>query len=411
MNLSLKNRIAVSFVFANVVILVLAFLVFHFLESLGGEFENITEQSNEATMATDRVRISAISILKHQRRMLDPDADRREIQEQIMALCDAMKTQLDGLDNLYDNPEIKRPLTQMSSYVESLRLILSKATFAGGDGEQDFSSVGDLADRILETYSDFSEVQYIENQGRKVRYERVIKEIKKNMMITLIVGLLGTIVLGLIVPSKIALPFKKIKDALRELQECNFDVSIHYDQKDEIGEIATEMNKMIHSIKVFEELRANKISVENRKFDALANMVKSPVLVANAEGELIYMNSHLYSLLGCQSEQVLGRPMTETAIPKGVIHIYDLAIKRRSKIENEEVEIRKASEGNGEDGGGRGGGAGLQGVRHRDPHPREGELPGLLPHDHVQGGHRLLGRPRHAAWTDGSSATSRSSPT
>ena len=96
---------------------------------------------------------------------------------------------------------------------------------------------------------------------------------------------------------------------------------------------------MIHSIKIFEELRANKISVENRKFDALANMVKKPILVANAEGELIYMNGQLYSLLQCQSEEVLGRPMKETVIPKGIIHCYELAIKRRSKIENEKVMI------------------------------------------------------------------------
>ena len=97
------------------------------------------------------------------------------------------------------------------------------------------------------------------------------------------------IILGLIVPGKIALPFKKIKDALRELQDCNFDVNISYDQNDEIGEIASEMNKMIHSIKVFEELRADRISVENRKFGALANIVKRPVLVANAQrGAYLY---------------------------------------------------------------------------------------------------------------------------
>ena len=53
---------------------------------------------------------------------------------------------------------------------------------------------------------------------------------------------------------KIALPFRKINDAIRELQDCNFDVSIFYNQDDEIGEMATEMNKMIHSIKVFDEL-------------------------------------------------------------------------------------------------------------------------------------------------------------
>ena len=98
--------------------------------------------------------------------------------------------------------------------------------------------------------------------------KEIISETKRNMMIVLIIGFLGTIVLGLVVPGKIALPFKKINDAIRELQDCNFDVSIYYKQEDEIGEIAREMNKMISSFKVFDELRTDRINVELRKFDS-----------------------------------------------------------------------------------------------------------------------------------------------
>ena len=345
MNISLKNRVALSFIFANAVILVLSFLVFHFLDSLSKEFESIALRSNQASLVTDEVRISAVAILKYQRRMLTTMGDKSELKNRIIDLCGSMNSQLARLETLYENPDVKKILTQMTSYVDSLKLILSRATFDGRDSHGDHASVGDLADKILDSYSNFSDIQYVENKGLERQYEEVIKETKKNMMITLIIGFLGTIILGLIVPGKIALPFKKIKDALRELQECNFDVNISYDQRDEIGEIASEMNKMIHSIKVFEELRADKISVEKRKFDILANIIKKPVLVANAQGELIYMNNRLYSLLECQSEQVLGKPMKETVIPRSIINIYDLAIKRRSKIENEEVVIVKHQDG------------------------------------------------------------------
>ena len=61
----------------------------------------------------------------------------------------------------------------------------------------------------------------------KKKIKEIINETKRNMMITLIIGFLGTIILALVVPGKIALPFKKIKDAIRELQDCNFDVSIY----------------------------------------------------------------------------------------------------------------------------------------------------------------------------------------
>ena len=98
---------------------------------------------------------------------------------------------------------------------------------------------------------------------------------------------------------------------------------------------------MIHSFKTFEELRMNRISLENRKFDALANMSKKPVLVANAENKIIYMNGQLYNLMRVQSEDVIGKLMNETLVPKSIIECYKMAIKRRSKIENMKIIIER----------------------------------------------------------------------
>ena len=54
----------------------------------------------------------------------------------------------------------------------------------------------------------------------------------------------------------------------------------------------------------------------------------------------MYMNNWLYSLLKVQSEDVIGKLMQETVIPASIIETYDLAIKRRSKIENAEILIK-----------------------------------------------------------------------
>ena len=74
------------------------------------------------------------------------------------------------------------------------------------------------------------------------------------MMITLIIGFWVPSFLGLWCRLKL-LCLLKIKDAIRELQDCNFDVSIYYNQADEIGELAREMNKMIRAFKTFDDLR------------------------------------------------------------------------------------------------------------------------------------------------------------
>lgn len=337
MNLSLKNRVALSFITAIAVILMLSFTVFQYLHTLNKDIEEITMRSNRVALLTDEIRISAVSIIKQQRRILLGTADQQQI-DNLLSLTDSFTSQLQTLDSLYSETEAKRVIAQMTSYVEALRVVIGKSSLFQRDNAG-LATVSELSDKILDTFSEFQDIQYFQSLERDRQIKTIISETKRNMMITLIIGFLGTIILVLVIPGKIALPFKKIMDAIRELQDNNFDVSIYYNQDDEIGEIAREMNKMIHSFKKFDELRTDRISIENRKFDALANMVKKPILVANAQGKLIYMNNQLYSILQVQSEDVIGRMMVDSHMPETIIESYDLAIKRRSKIENAEIMI------------------------------------------------------------------------
>ncbi len=348
MNLSLKNRVALSFITAIVVTLMLAFTVFQFLHALNTDIEEITMRSNRVALLTDEIRISAVSIIKQQRTILLGTASEQQI-ENLISLTESFTSQLQTLDSLYAETEAKRVIAQMLSYVEALRLVLGKAALFHRD-TAGMDTITQLSDKILETFSEFQDIQYFQSLERDKQIKNIISETKRHMMITLIIGFLGTIILVLVIPGKIALPFKKIMDAIRELQDNNFDVSIYYNQDDEIGEIAREMNKMIHSFKRFDELRTDRISVENRKFDALANMVKKPILVANADGKLIYMNNHLYFLLQVQSEEVMNKLMVDTVMPQTIIESYQLAIKRRSKIENAEIVIpRKRRDSDADD--------------------------------------------------------------
>ena len=333
------------------VALVFTFTVFNFLSSLSNEIEDVTIKSSKISVITDQIRISAVSIIKSQRKILIKKATAKDI-ELTLSRIESFISQLDEIDSLYRDPEVNKFVERMKDHLDYLKSILSKSAQGNIRGGEDQLGLGEIeisSDKILETFSDFQEIQLTQSQKRNQKFKEIIKETKRNMMITLIIGFLGTIILSLVVPGKIALPFKKIKDAIRELQECNFDVSIYYSQDDEIGDIAREMNKMIQSFKLFDELRTDRIGVENRKFDALANMVKKPILVANAEGRLVYMNNRLFSLLQVQSEDVLGKEMSDTQIPKTIIESYELAIKRRSKIENAIIEI-PAKHFDGEEG-------------------------------------------------------------
>lgn len=353
MNISLKKRIAASFILANVMVMTIGFTVFFYLNSLNKQIESITTNTNQINLLTDEIRISAVSILKMQKKILTNRATNADL-EKLNALIDGFHSQLQRLDTFYSEVEIKTTISKMLGYVDSLKTLLSKVSLFDNRDNAGLSTISDLADKILEAFSEFQDIQYYQNEKRDKQIEEIIGETRRYMLIVLIITFLATILMSLVIPGKIALPFKKINDAVRELQDCNFDVSIFYDQDDEIGELATELNKMIANMKHFEELRTDRISVEHRKFDMLANMVKRNVLIANANGELIYLNNSMYRLLDVESEEVLNKNMTDTIIPQSIKEAYDLALKRRSKIENSEIVIthKKTVEVENEETGG-----------------------------------------------------------
>lgn len=352
MNISLKKRIAASFILANVMVMTIGFTVFFYLNSLNKQIESITTNTNQINLLTDEIRISAVSILKMQKRILTSRATRDDL-DKLNALIDGFHSQLQRLDTFYSEVEVKTTISKMLGYVDSLKTLLSKVSLFDNRDNAGLSTISDLADKILEAFSEFQDIQYYQNEQRDKQIEEIIGETRRYMLIVLIITFLATILMSLVIPGKIALPFKKINDAVRELQDCNFDVSIYYNQDDEIGELATELNKMIANMKHFEELRTDRISVEHRKFDMLANMVKRNVLIANANGELIYLNNSMYRLLDVESEEVLNKNMTDTIIPQSIKEAYDLALKRRSKIENAEIVIthKKTVEVENEDTG------------------------------------------------------------
>lgn len=339
MHMSLKRRVALSFIIANAVVLIMGFTVFFFLDSLNNQISNITVSSNKISLLTDEVRISAVSILKMQKKILTTKPTPEDL-KRLENLTEGFQSQLQRLDSFYTEVEAKKIISKMQGYVDSLKTVVGKTSLFYRDGGG-ISTINELTDKILEAFSEFQDIQYFQNEQRDKQVKAIIGETRRNMLITLIITFLGTILLSLVVPGKIAMPFKKINDAVRELQDCNFDVSIYYDQDDEIGELARELNKMIGNMKKFETLRTDRISVEHRKFDTLANMIKKNIMIANAKGELIYMNNPMYALLEMQSDDVINKNITDTLMPDSIIETFEIAIKRRSKIENAEITIPK----------------------------------------------------------------------
>ncbi len=334
MNFSLKRRIFVAFLFSLLIVLIMGLTSFFFLNQLNEEIQSKMGRINVENTLNDAVRVSTIEVFKKQRKLLTVNASIDDVTE-LNNYLENLKDQLDKSEQAYSDVEMKKSIANMLGKVESTQTIIKNSD----DLKNSFNAIAVSVDGILDSYSKIVDKKFNSIQGKESEIRSSIGRTKNQMLWTLILTSLGTLLISMVIPGKISLPFRKISDAIRELQECNFDVSIYYNQNDEIGELSREINKMIGSLKSFEELRADRISVELRKFDTLANLVKKNVIVSDAEGKLVYLNNSLYSLLNIKSDDVIDKLIKETILPKSIKETYEVAIKRRTKIENESIEF------------------------------------------------------------------------
>ena len=144
MNLSLKRRIAGSFILANVMVMIIGFTVFYYLNSLNEQIKNITSNTNQISLLTDEIRISAVSILKMQKKILTNKAKEDDL-ENLNSLCNSFHTQLENLDAFYTEVQIKTIISKMIGYVDSLQTLLSKVSLNNYRDSGGISAIGRAA--------------------------------------------------------------------------------------------------------------------------------------------------------------------------------------------------------------------------------------------------------------------------
>lgn len=339
MNLSLTDRVKISFIVANIVVLVTGFLMYFFLGSLANKSRaswNELQKTRElaAVVRVNLAKTTALGVRLEEKKIKKEAV--KDFKEKVLEL----KRSLEQLKSEYSGGKLEASVQAMVEGTDTLNEYI-------GDSIEETDLVRlkesnfhvNLIGKISDEFSRYTEETLKRSKEIAVGVDASIASIKKNMLLVLIIAFLGTILLGWLVPHKVALPFRKINHAISELQNCNFDISIAYDEKDEIGELARELNKMISQLKKHEELRADKFVLESKKFNIIANYIDKDILVVNSEGRLTYMNNSMYSILGIESSDVIDKEIEDSLIPESIVAAFQKALKRRGKIEGEEIQF------------------------------------------------------------------------
>ncbi|MBN8858686.1 MAG: HAMP domain-containing protein [Sphingobacteriales bacterium] len=114
-------------------------------------------------------------------------------------------------------------------------------------------------------------------------------------------------------PSIITDPINAISEGIKQVTARNYHHRIHLDRKDEFGEMASAFNQMTERLEYFENSNLNKIIFEKTRAEAVINRLKDASIGFDKNGRILFANDQALQLLGLQSADIVGKPISEIA--------------------------------------------------------------------------------------------------
>jgi len=134
---------------------------------------------------------------------------------------------------------------------------------------------------------------------------------QRNIVTALLVVLVILVWLVVRLPNQTVLPIRRIINGLRRTEEGDLDVSIKLRSRDELGELARQLNRTFARLREFDERKTDHILRLERRFKLLANDVAEGVLVVDQEPKVLFANQAMEPLLGMSVHEASGRKASE----------------------------------------------------------------------------------------------------
>jgi len=113
-------------------------------------------------------------------------------------------------------------------------------------------------------------------------------------------------------------PITRLARVAKRIGEGDLTQHLDIRSRDEVGQLATEMNRMTVRLREFRDSAAGRVELARGLSDAVLQSIFEPVIVADARGEVLNLNRAATALLGPEGlEQAGGSPLHLDSTPGG----------------------------------------------------------------------------------------------
>lgn len=120
-------------------------------------------------------------------------------------------------------------------------------------------------------------------------------------------------------PGYIANPISILSDSIKSIANKNYEERLHFDRKDEFGELAEAFNLMAEKLDEYEHSNLAKILFEKKRIETIINRMPDPVIGLDEDRKIVFANDQALSLLNMNHIEVVGRYAPDVAVENDLL--------------------------------------------------------------------------------------------
>jgi NtrC-family two-component system sensor histidine kinase KinB len=173
------------------------------------------------------------------------------------------------------------------------------------------------------------------NQNAMTNTESRIRSTVTDATYTVVVASIFAVVLSIFASIRITravrIPAQKLTQSVRKIGQGHLNQKIDVTTDDEIGELATEFNKMTERLRQYEELNIHQLISEKKKSETIVESIADPIIVTANDGSVILMNRAAAEILNVSAEKVTGKSLSSILMDEHWARVLQSQIQEQTE--------------------------------------------------------------------------------
>lgn len=155
--------------------------------------------------------------------------------------------------------------------------------------------------------------------------QRTLFVIRKTILLGLVFALGLALVLGLVVTGHTIKPINRMIQVSRKYSEGDFSRRIIQSSKDELGQLASTLNKMAQGL----EDKMKEIKAQNHKLEAVFNSMVEGIIVVDEASRIISINPAIEKIFNISEKEAQGKAFLEAIRNNDISEVINIVLSTR----------------------------------------------------------------------------------